>query len=292
MNASELILNGDGSIYHLHLHPEQVAPLILTVGDPDRVAKVSRYFDQIDCKVRKREFVTHTGWIGRTRVTVISTGIGPDNVDIVLNELDALFNIDLRAKQVKQTITPLTFIRLGTAGGLQAEVPVDTLVASSGAIGMDGLMQYYEAPEQQNHPLLVALKNHCQGAWDFPLLPYFVEGDPELLSFFSKGFHSGITVTNPGFYGPQGRRLRAEVRQPRYLDLLQQFNYQGRRIINLEMETAAIYGLSQLLGHRAVSMSVLLANRAEGRFSSNPANSVKRLVETVLEKISSSTWTV
>ncbi|MFN0036623.1 MAG: nucleoside phosphorylase [Saprospiraceae bacterium] len=287
MKPSELILNPNGSIYHLALRPEQVAPLIITVGDPERVARVSRYFDRVESRVRKREFVTHTGWLGKTHLSVISTGIGPDNVDIVLNELDALFNIDLHTRKVKPKITQLTFLRLGTAGCLQREVPVDSLVASSGAIGMDGLMQFYDAPRQQGHPLLAALRAHCKGEWDFPLGPYFAEGDESLLRQFSSNFHQGITATNPGFYGPQGRQLRAPLRQPRYLDLLQTFAFEGKKILNLEMETAAIYGLSQLLGHRAVSLSVILANRAEGNFSLNPARSVRRLVETAFEKISS-----
>ena len=286
MKSSELILNPDGSVYHLHLQPEQVAPIIITVGDQERVARVSRYFDKVEFRVRKREFVTHTGWLSNTRISVISTGIGPDNVDIVLNELDALFNIDLKTRQVKSEFIPLTFIRLGTAGCLQREVPVDSLVASTGAIGMDGLMQFYDAPEQQNHPLLSALRQHCLGDWDFPLAPYFAPGDEALLARFSKNFHQGFTATNPGFYGPQGRQLRAKVRQPRYLDLLQSFDYEGQRIINLEMETAAIYGLSQLLRHRAVSLSAILANRAEGAFSKNPAKSVRILLETALEQIS------
>ena len=286
MQPSELILNPDGSVYHLHLRPEQVAPLLITVGDQDRVARVSQYFDRIEFKVRKREFSTHTGWLGNTRISVISTGIGPDNIDIVLNELDALFNIDLDTRQVKPKLTQMTLIRLGTAGSLQREVPVDSLVASSGAMGMDGLMQYYEAPAQQNHPLLQHLRTHCQGEWAFPLAPYFVEGDKGLLQHFSESFHQGITATNPGFYGPQGRQLRAPVRQPGYLDLLQSFDYQGRSIVNLEMETAAIYGLSSLLGHRAISLSTILANRAAGEFSKNPARSVRRLLEIALEKIS------
>ncbi len=286
MNPAELILNSDGSIYHLHLHPEQIAPLIITVGDPERVARVSRYFDKVEFKVRKREFVTHTGWLGKTRLSVISTGIGPDNVDIVLNELDTLFNIDLATRQIKSRITPLTFIRLGTAGGLQQEVPVDSLVASTGGLGMDGLMQYYVAKGQLDHPILAALKTHCRGKWDFPLSPYFVEGSADLLRIFSHGFYQGITCTNPGFYGPQGRQLRAPVSQPQYLDLLQSFEFQGRKILNLEMETSAIYGLSQLLGHQAISLSTILANRAGGKFSKNPARSVKRLLELALERIS------
>lgn len=285
MNASELILHPDGSIYHLHLHPEQVAPLVITVGDPDRVAKVSRYFDRVECRVRKREFVTHTGWLGNTRLSVISTGIGPDNVDIVLNELDALFNIDLAARQPKARLTQLSLIRIGTAGCLQAEVPVDAWVASSAAFGMDGLLHFYDAPSLQDNAALQALRSHCIGQWAFPISPYFVESDKDMLEKFEAGFHQGITATNPGFYGPQGRRLRAAVAQPEYLDLLQRFDFQGRKILNLEMETAAIYGLSKLLGHRAVSLSAILANRATGTFSRQPEKTVQRLIEHVLESL-------
>jgi uridine phosphorylase len=269
----------------LHLHPEQVAPLIITVGDQDRVAKVSAYFDKVEFRVRKREFVTHTGWLGKTRLSVISSGIGPDNIDIVLNELDALFNVDLHTREIKPGITPLTFIRLGTAGGLQPDFPVDTLVASVGGVGLDGLMQFYETPEQQDHPLILALRRHCTTDWNFPLAPYYAEGDAHLLSKFSSSFQQGLTATNPGFYGPQGRQLRAPVRQPRYLDLLQTFEFEENKIVNLEMETAAIYGLSKMLGHRALSLSVLLANRATGQFSRYPARSVRRLLETALESI-------
>ncbi len=286
MKSSELILNRDGSIYHLNLHPEQVATLIITVGDPERVATLSRYFDRVEFRVRKREFVTHTGWLGKRRISVISTGIGTDNVDIVLNELDALFNIDLKTRQVKTETTSLTFIRIGTAGSLQKEIPVDSFVASSGAVGMDGLIQFYKADSQQNHPLLAALRAHTAGLWDFPVSPYFAEGDEGLLRRFSQDFHHGIAATNSGFYGPQGRQLRAPVRLPDYLDLLQTFEFQGKRIANLEMETAGIYGLANLLGHKAVSLSAILANRPAGTFSRNPKKIVRRLIEIVLEKIS------
>lgn len=287
MKESELILNRDGSIYHLKLHPEQVAPLILTVGDPERVPKVSRYFDRVEHRVRKREFVTHTGWLGKQRLTVISTGIGPDNVDIVLNELDALFNIDLTTRQPKAKPQQLTFIRIGTAGSLQPEVPADSFVSSSGAIGMDGLMQFYRAESQQQHPLLAALRAHAAGQWDFPVSPYFAQGDKSLLRHFIQNFHFGITATNPGFYGPQGRQLRTPVRFPRYLDLLQTFEFQGNKIVNLEMETSAIYGLAQLLGHRAISLSAILAHRPTGTFSRNPKKTEQNLIQNVLEKISS-----
>lgn len=288
MQASELILRPNGSIYHLGLRPEQVAPLIITVGDPGRVARVSRYFDRVEHRVREREFVTHTGWLGKKRLSVVSTGIGPDNVDIVLNELDALFNVDLEKRQIKAQFTPLTLIRLGTAGGLQAEIPVDSFVASSGAFGMDGLLQFYQAESQQKHTMVNALRAHCGDQWQFPLSPYFAEAAPDLLLRFPAGvFHYGITATHPGFYGPQGRQLRAPVQQPDYLNLLQSFNEGERKILNLEMETAAIYGLSRLLGHRAVSLSAILANRAKGTFSKKPAQAVKRLLETALTIISS-----
>jgi uridine phosphorylase len=286
MNASELILNPDGSIYHLGLRPEQVAPLIVTVGDPDRVPKVSRYFDRVEHRVRKREFVTHTGWLGRTRLSVISTGIGTDNVDIVLNELDALVNLDFAARQPKPDLTALTFIRIGTTGGLQPDVPVDAWVASSAAFGMDGLLHFYDAPQMHDGPALRALRQHCAGQWHFPLSPYFAEGDAALLGAFREDFRQGITATNSGFYGPQGRRLRAAVAQPAYLDVLQTFDFQGNKILNLEMETAGIYGLSRLLGHRAVSLSAILANRARGEFSRQPGKTMRRLIEAVLEKIS------
>lgn len=285
MNASELILNRDGSIYHLHLRPEQLAPTIITVGDPERVPKVSRLFDRVELRVRKREFVTHTGWLGGKRLSVISTGIGTDNIDIVLNELDALVNIDLEKRQIKAEKTALTLIRIGTAGCLQAEIGVDAIVASSGAIGMDGLMQFYDAPSQQQHPLLGALRAHTAGKWDFPLSPYFAPADPGLLARFSQGCHVGITATNSGFYGPQGRQLRAPVRQPDYLDLLQTFEYGGQKIVNLEMETAGLYGLANLLGHRALSLSAILANRAAGTFSRNPEKAVRRLIESALRMV-------
>lgn len=286
IRESELILNADGSVYHLNLLPEQVAPIIIMVGDPERVEKVSRHFDRVEHRVRKREFVTHTGWLGSVRVTVISTGIGADNVDIVLNELDALFNIDLKTRQPKTRVEQLIIIRIGTAGSLQPEVPADSFVASAGAIGMDGLMHFYQAGRQQQHPLLAALRTHTAGQWDFPVSPYFAEGDESLLQHFAQDYHVGITATNPGFYGPQGRQLRAPVRLPAYLDLLQTFEFQGKKIANLEMETAAIYGLAQMLGHRAISLSAILAHRPTGAFSRDPEKTVRRLIENVLEKIS------
>ena len=285
LKDSELILNPDGSIYHLNLHPEQIAPIIITVGDQDRVARVSRYFDRIEHRVRKREFSTHTGWLGKHRLTVLSTGIGADNVDIAINELDALANIDLSTRQIRDQPTALTLIRIGTTGGLQAEIPLDSFVASTVGIGLDGLLHFYQAPSMQNHPLIDELRRHFAGQWDFPLSPYYAESDAALIGRFSNGFYQGYTATNPGFYGPQGRQLRAPVQLPQYLDLLQKFNYQGNQILNLEMETAALLGLSKLLGHRAVSLSAVIANRPRQKFSANASKTVQNLIELALEKI-------
>lgn len=285
MQASELILNADNSIYHLGLRTDQLAPIVLLVGDPDRTAKISRYFDAVEHRAAHREFITHTGRIGGKRLSVVSTGIGTDNIDIVLNELDALINIDLEKRQPKTETTSLKIIRLGTTGSLQASVGVDAFVASSAAFGMDGLMHFYNAPQQQNHPALDALRAHTGNDWTFPVAPYFAEGDKNLLNLFSNGASIGITATNSGFYGPQGRQLRAKVKQPRYLDLLANFEFQQQKIVNLEMETAAIYGLSEMLGHQALSLSVVLANRPLGQFSPSPGQSVEKLIVWALEKI-------
>lgn len=283
---SELILNADGSVYHLHLRPEQVAPVIITVGDPGRVAKVSQYFDAVECRVQKREFITHTGRIGRLRLSVISSGIGPDNIDIVVNEVDAVFNIDLGTREVKDEHTALTFIRLGTAGGLQPEVPADSFLASTGGLGLDGLLLFYQAHAMWQHPLAQALRQHFEDAGGLLTLPYYAPADAELLTYFAQGFHQGLTVTHGGFYGPQGRQLRALRRLPEYLDYLQRFEHNSHRVFNLEMETAALFGLCQLLGHRAASVSAIIANRALGQFSNNPEAAVQRLIEATLERLS------
>lgn len=288
IKESELILNSDGSIYHLNLQPDQLAPLIITVGDPDRVERVSRHFDRIEHRVQKREFITHTGWIGSLRLSVLSSGIGSDNMDIVVNEVDALFNIDLQTRQPRKNPVVLTFLRFGTSGSLQPDIPVDHFVASTGGVGLDGLLQFYKAPDMQQHPVILALRAHFQGIWDFPLAPYFQEADPALIRLFSEGFFQGYTATNPGFYGPQGRQLRAPVRFPDYLDHLQDFDYQGNKIANLEMETGALFGLAHLLGHRAISLNAIIANRPKGAFSKDSHRTVDRLIQTALEKITGS----
>ncbi|MEM9919759.1 MAG: nucleoside phosphorylase [Bacteroidota bacterium] len=285
---SELILNPDGSIYHLHLRPEHLANTIITVGDPDRVAKVSQYFDEVEVKIAKREFVTHTGTYRRKRLTVLSTGIGTDNIDIVLNELDALVNIDLETRTVKPNLTSLQFIRIGTTGGLQAEIPLDTFVVSTFAIGMDGLMHFYPMDNNADeymfqHEFMEQIGRGVQ----FPIRPYFVKADRELLQQVGQGMLQGATLTNTGFYAPQGRSIRAGLAEQNLLAAFQKFRYRDLQITNLEMETAGIYGLAKILGHRAISCSVVLANRAENTFSEQPAESVDRLIRTVLDRIAS-----
>ncbi len=286
---SELIVNPDGSIYHLNLHPAQVAPIILTVGDPDRVEMVSSYFDRIEFKVQKREFVTHTGYIGTKRLTVISTGIGTDNIDIVLNELDALFNMDLTTKSVAATFTPLQFIRLGTSGCLTAEIPVDTILVSAYAIGLDSLMHYYPAFQSTEAAQLQSyLQQQFSNANILPISPYVAEGSTDLLEKLGADLPKGITLTTTGFYAPQGRRLRIHNRQADLLSFFQQLDCSKITpldICNLEMETAGIYGLATAMGHQAISFNALLANRVTGQFSQQPKQRVKEMIEMVLDRI-------
>ncbi len=291
---SELILNPNGSIYHLNLLPEQVAETIITVGDPDRVDNVSKYFDRLDCKVQKREFVTHTGWIGNKRLTVISTGIGTGNIDIVVNELDALFNIDLKQKAIKEKLTQLQFIRIGTSGCLKKEIPINSFLVSEFAVGMDNLLSYYDfkrnaAEKNLKQTLRQFLKNR---ETKINKIPYVFAANKTLLNQLGKDFLSGITLTCPGFYGPQGRQLRASNKEANLLDHFAAFNqenYQYKKhnwqITNFEMETAGIYGMANLLGHQALSFNALLANRASGEFSKTPKKTVNQLIEKVLEKI-------
>lgn len=282
--ASELILNADGSIYHLNLHPEQVGDIIITVGDPDRVALVSRHFDWIEHRVSRREFVTHTGYLGPHRLSVISTGIGTDNVDIVLNELDALVNIDLVDRKVKKEHKRLDFIRIGTTGGLQPELAVGTCLSSAYAAGLDGLLHFYEYdPSTACRVIQQAIRQVGQG---LPVAPYVVAADPELMDIITPDWDRGITLTSPGFYAPQGRQLRLPSRlSNESLDRLAQVSYQGLRMTNFEMETAGLLGLAQLLGHRAISCSVILANRPAGTFSKDPGRDTERLIERVLANV-------
>lgn len=283
---SDLILNPDGSVYHLHLLPHQVAETIITVGDPDRVADVSKYFDTIEHKANHREFITHTGYLNNHRLTVISTGIGTDNIDIVLQELDMLFNVDLVGRKVKESHTPLRIIRLGTSGCLQADIPIESILCSEYAIGLDGLLHHYLF---ENSIQEINLLNSFTGQISLPnITPYVFKASESLLSVFEKKYYKGVTVTAEGFYAPQGRKIRAGLTNPGILDQLTAFHHPHCKITNLEMETAGIYGLGKVLGHECISINALIANRALGIFSPDPKKVVDKMIEEVLELITAS----
>ncbi len=285
IGTSELILNPRGSVYHLDLLPEEIADTIITVGDPDRVAHVTKYFSSIELKRHKREFVTHTGYFEGKRLTVISTGIGTDNIDIVLTELDALANIDLVRREKKNELKKLKIIRIGTSGSLQKEIEVDSFVASEFAIGIDNLMNFYEMknPGDEINILQAFVKHIQQDQIGFN--PYITSAAPNLLSVFNKDFVKGITVTCPGFYGPQGRILRAPLAYPHLIDLLTSFQFENNKITNFEMETAGIYGMANILGHETISLNAIVANRVEKKFSPNGELAVDNLIRLALERI-------
>lgn len=294
ISETDLIINADGSIYHLSLLPEDIADTIITVGDPDRVAEVSRHFDRIELKKGKREFITHTGYTGNKRITVLSTGIGTDNIDIVFNELDALANIDFHTRKVKSALISLNIIRVGTSGAIQTDVPMGTILASSHGLGLDTLMQYYHNEASEEESLLLDSFNvhvsHLSG-----ICPYLTAADDMLLSTIGKDMEQGITLTAPGFYAPQGRQVRAKNKHPDLIGLLSSFRYRSKskqtssesdlRITNLEMETAGIYALAKILGHKALSVNAILASRVKHQFSSNPAAVVDKAISMVLERL-------
>ncbi len=282
---SELIINSDGTIYHLNLKPENIAATILTVGDPERVEKVSQYFDTIEFKTQKREFHTHTGTYKGHRLTVISTGIGTDNIDIVLNELDALANIDFKTRQIKTTLTSLNIIRIGTSGAIQPEIPLDSFMVTEVAVGFDNLLHFYKSGHIQFPQITNALTKHLQWS-NNKSLPYVVPFDKKLgRQMQSRDTHKGFTITNPGFYAPQGRLLRLALENPDLNPKIASFTYADKKITNLEMETSGLYGLAKLLGHRAVSMNAIIANRATQTFSKNPEKTVDTLIRYTLDKI-------
>jgi uridine phosphorylase len=283
---SELIYNADGSIYHLALQPHQVAPLVFLVGDPNRVAQVSDHFDDTEHRISKREFITHTGRIGHQPVSVISTGIGTDNIDIVINEVDALFNMDPHTRCAKGTIQPLTFIRLGTSGAIQSDIQPGELLLSRYAIGFDNLMHFYRPPALQSNDLIEAFTQFVKGKADLPIQPYAFPADDSLIHFFDDTIkHQGITLTLPGFYGPQGRRLRGDTHDTALWEILPDFTWNGLRITNFEMESSGIFGMAALLGHKAISINMILANRALGTFHPKPAAGISSMIERVLSKI-------
>ncbi len=284
---SELIINNRGAIYHLDCRPEEIAHTIITVGDPDRVSAVSKHFDSVETKNQHREFVTHTGFYNRKRITVVSTGIGTDNIDIVLNELDALVNIDLATRTIKENLTQLNIIRLGTSGSLQADIPVDSFVVSTHGLGIDNLLNFYrQTNNEEEKQLLQSFVTQTQLNNNFAK-PYLASASGALLKNFVEGFHHGITVTCPGFYGPQGRVLRLGLANPALIDNLTAFSFGQHRISNFEMETAAIYGLGNLLGHHCLSISAIVANRISKEFSKDGNAVVENLIQRSLKIISS-----
>jgi uridine phosphorylase len=280
-----MILNDDGSIYHLNLLPEDIATTIITVGDPERVAQVSKYFDTIELKKAKREFHTHTGLKNGKRISVISTGIGTDNIDIVLNELDALVNIDFKTRTLKKNHIRLQIIRIGTSGAIQSDIPVDSFLMSEYVIGFDGLLHYYQHDNISNKQVEDEFI-HFTSWHTSKARPYVLNYSPNLAKFFEDNrIRLGFTATNTGFYGPQQRQLRLAPSQLDMIEKMTRFRWQGMALTNLEMETSGIYALAHLLDHDAVSLNCILANRATGEFSKNPTQSVDSLIQFCLGRL-------
>jgi len=282
IQESELIINKRGAIYHLDLRPEELAPTVIVVGDPDRVKLVSSYFDTIEVKMQHREFITHTGTIGRKRISVISTGIGTDNIDITLNEIDALANIDFNTREIKTRLTSLNIIRIGTSGSLQADIPMDGHVAGTHGLGIDNLINFYRLEQnEEEKQLLHSFVTHTQLQGQMAY-PYIASASASLIKHFVKDFYHGITVTTPGFYGPQGRILRLGIRNPELINSLTHFRFGQHRISNFEMETSAIYSLGRLLGHHCLSLNAVVTNRIRKEFSKDAHAAVNSLVKKVL----------
>ena len=285
IKSSELILNPDGSVYHLNLKPENIANDIIFVGDQERVSKITQHFDSIEFSTQKREFKTETGMYKGKRLTVQSTGIGPDNIDIVFNELDALVNVDLNTREIKANHTALNIVRIGTSGSLQTDIPVDSWVMSKYAIGLDNMLRSYLIEEHSVAELEDAFI--AQTNWDLRKGRPTVVPCAEALEnkIYSDKFHRGFTGTAGGFYGPQGRVVRLNIQDPQLNSKMDTFNFNGTRMTNLEMETSAIYGLGKLLGHNCLSLNAIIANRAVGEFSSNPEKTVNELIAYTLDKL-------
>jgi uridine phosphorylase len=275
---SELIINPRGAVYHLDLRPEEMAPTVITVGDPDRVKEISKHFDKVEVRRQHREFISHTGLIGKKRLTVLSSGIGPDNIDIVMNELDALANIDFERREIKNNLSHLNIIRIGTSGSLQEDVPVDSFVASTHGLGIDNLLNFYRHEQNdEEKQLLHSFVTHTQIHGQIGN-PYISSGAASLITHFVKDFHQGITVTCPGFYGPQGRILRLGISNPGLINRLTDFRFGQHRITNFEMETSAIYGLGKLLGHNCLALNAIVANRVKKEFSKDGKAAVEKLI--------------
>lgn len=281
--STDLLLNKDFSSYHINLKPDEIGETIFLVGDKDRVPVISQYFDKIIVKKEKREFYSHTGFYKNIKITAISTGIGTDNIDIVVNELDSLANINLEKKQDKAEKTRLTFVRIGTCGIIQDDIPVGSPIVSDFALGLDNLMSFYEIENSvEEKEISDLLKTHLKKnklELDF----YLTESSTKLREKFKEGFYHGITITAPGFYAPQGRKLRYKLSKPNMIDVLSGFKYSSQRILNFEMETSAIYGLSKILGHDAITIDLGLANRKQNKAQVNYYEAMSKLVKRVLD---------
>lgn len=285
LEESELVINDDGSIFHLHLLPHQIADTILVVGDQGRVEQISKNFDSIEHKVANREFVTHTGTYKGKKISAISTGIGADNIDIVLNELDALVNIDLKIRTIKKNPNSLTIIRIGTSGALQPNIPVDSFVVSDYGLGFDGLAGFYQNLSESDE-LDLEKAFFSQVSWGISTVrPYFAKGDNELIELLSQEAQRGITITGNGFYGPQGRVLRLKTKQENLNEQLQNFEYNGIKLMNFEMETSALYSLGNMMGHKTATICAVIANRHLKQYSKDYKKTVDKLIVYVLDKL-------
>lgn len=285
IKESELILNPDGSVYHLNLKPENIADTIIFVGDQDRVEKITKHFDTIEFKTQKREFKTQTGTYKGKRLTVLSTGIGPDNIDIVMNELDALINIDLETRQPKENLKSLNIVRVGTSGSLQSDVPVDSFVLSTHGLDLNGMLHFYQIDDIRKPKIEQAFIEHTNWSGE-KAKPIFIDNSNVLETLLeSDKVYKGVTATAGGFYGPQGRVLRLPLQNPGLNTKMDNFNFDGVRVTNFEMETSVIYGLAKLLGHHACSLNAIIANRPNGNFSKDPKLVVEKLITYTLNKL-------
>jgi uridine phosphorylase len=284
ISETDLILNKDGSVYHLNLLPKNISDTIITVGDPSRVYKVSQYFDDIEFEMNKREFITHVGTYKKKRITVISTGMGTDNVEIFLTELDALVNIDLKTREPKTKKKKLKIVRVGTSGALQEDIPLDSHLVSTYAVGLDSLMYFYDLPMDAFEKKIAAdIKVKCK----LPFSPYVVKGSDVLREQIGFDMIAGNTVTTPGFYAPQGRKIRAATQMPQLVEDLNYYHNKSSEfwLTNFEMETAGYYAMARLLGHEVLSVNAILANRIKNKFSKNPDKVIDDLIKKVLERI-------
>lgn len=283
--SSELIINSDGSVFHLHIRPDQLSDKIIMMGDPDRVSLTASFFDSVECDIQSREFHTITGMYRGKRITAISHGIGPDNIDIVLTELDALANVDFETREVKKDFKQLTMVRVGTSGGLQPHCPIGSYVVAGKSIGFDGVLNYYEGRdsvaeldfEQEFKQHVAWNPQHCS--------PYVVKADEELVQRVGHDMIKGVTISAIGFYGPQGRYVRMPLANPDLNSKIESFDYKGEVITNYEMESAPLAGLGRLMGHKAMTVCSIIANRLAGESNANYKGSIEDLIKTVLERI-------